>query len=217
MNTHGAGHGLRRAEFLRGVASGGFMVALLGGGRSAFGQTAGYPVSTPQNDIGSLARDVYQYAYPIVLMDITRQQATAVPNATTTVGRAPINQFAHFRRYPDANARDVVRFNFDTLYSFAWLDLSHEPIILSVPDTGGRYYLVPTLDMWSDVFSSLGARTTGTNTGHFAYVAPGWRGNLPAGVARIEAPTSTIWMMGRIQTNGEATTTTFTRFKTASN
>jgi hypothetical protein len=151
-----------------------------------------------------IAREIYQYAYPIVLMDVTMRQVTAVPNATAVHGRAPINQFAYFRTYPDADARDVVRFNFDTLYSFAWADLRKGPVILSVPDTGGRYYLVPTLDMWSDVFSSLGSRTTGTGAGNFAYVAPGWRGELPAGVQRIDAPTSMIWIMGRIQTNGPA-------------
>lgn len=150
----------------------------------------------------ALIKDVYTYAYPLVLMDVTQRQATNVPNATAVSMRAPVNQFAHFRSYPDANAKDVVRFNFDTLYSFAWLDLSQGPVILTVPDTGGRYYLVPTLDMWTDVFSSLGARTTGTQAGHFAYVPPGWTGTLPDGVEKIQAPTSMIWMMGRTQTNG---------------
>ncbi|ODM75787.1 DUF1254 domain-containing protein [Bradyrhizobium elkanii] len=149
-----------------------------------------------------IAREVYQYAYPIVLMDVTMRQSTAVANATAVRGRAPINQFAYFRTYPDADAKDVVRFNFDTLYSFAWTDLSKGPMILSVPDTGGRFYLVPTLDMWTDVFSSIGSRTTGTKAGNFAYCLPGWKGKLPAGVQRIDAPTSMIWVMGRIQTNG---------------
>jgi hypothetical protein len=149
-----------------------------------------------------IAREGYIYAYPIVLMDATMRQTTAVPNATAVAGRAPINQFAHFRTYPKADVRDVVRFNFDTLYSFAWVDVSKGPMVLTVPDTGGRYYLVPTLDMWTDVFCSLGSRTTGTGAGDFAYAPPGWRGDLPAGIMRIEATTSMIWMMGRIQTNG---------------
>lgn len=155
-----------------------------------------------EQNVREIAREAYQYAYPIVLMDATMRQTTAVPNATAVRGRAPINQFAYFRSYPAADAKDVVRFNFDTLYSFAWADLSKGPMILSVPDTGGRFYLVPSLDMWSDVFSSVGSRTTGTKAGHFAYVAPGWKGKLPADVQRIDAPTSMIWLMGRVQTNG---------------
>ncbi len=150
----------------------------------------------------ALVKDAYIYAYPLVLMDVTRQQVTNVPNSTTVSMRAPLNQFAHFRSYPKADAKDVVRFNFDTLYSFAWLDLSQGPIILSVPDTNGRFYLVPTLDMWTDVFASVGARTTGTKAGHYAYVPPGWTGTLPDGVEKIQAPTSLVWMMGRTQTNG---------------
>ena len=158
--------------------------------------------SLSDQEAHEIAREAYLYAYPIVLMDVTMRQSTAVPTATTMPGRAPINQFAYFRAYPAADAKDVVRFNFDTLYSFAWVDLSKGPMILSVPDTGGRYYLVPSLDMWTDVFASVGSRTTGTAAGHFAYVPPGWQGDLPAGVQRINAPTSMIWVMGRVQTDG---------------
>src|SRR5262245_49776399 len=149
-----------------------------------------------------IARDAYIYAYPIVTMDVSMRQSTNVPNANTIPLRAPINQFAHARTYPRAEDRDVVRYNFDTLYSFAWLDLSREPIVLSVPDTGGRYYLLPMLDMWTDVFSVVGSRTTGTKAGNFALVAPGWSGMLPEGMTKIVAPTPTIWILGRTQTNG---------------
>jgi len=151
-----------------------------------------------------IARDAYIYAYPIVTMDVSMRQATNVPNANTTALRAPINQFAHARTYPRAEDRDVVRYNFDTLYSPVWLDLSREPIVLSVPDTGGRYYLLPMLDMWTEVFSVVGARTTGTTAANFALVAPGWIGKLPADVTKIVAPTAMIWILGRTQTNGPA-------------
>src|SRR5262245_58686934 len=151
-----------------------------------------------------IARDAYVFAYPIVTMDMSMRQSTNVPNATTIPLRAPINQFAHARTYPRAEDRDVVRYNFDTLYSPVWLDLSSEPIILSVPDTEGRYYLLPMLDMWTDVFSVVGSRTTGMKAGNFALVAPSWKGKLPEGVTEIVAPTPTIWILGRTQTNGPA-------------
>ncbi|RDJ14374.1 DUF1254 domain-containing protein [Rhizobium grahamii] len=151
-----------------------------------------------------IARDAYVFAYPIVTMDISRSQSTNVPNAHSIPLRAPINQFAHARTYPRAEDKDVVRYNFDTLYSPVWLDLAPEPVILSVPDTAGRYYLLPMLDMWTDVFSVVGSRTTGAKAANFALTAPGWNGTLPDGTTKIVAPTSTIWILGRTQTNGPA-------------
>jgi hypothetical protein len=160
--------------------------------------------TTSERRAYEIARDAYVYGYPIVTMDVSMHQSTNVPDAKTIALRAPVNQFAHARTYPRAEDRDVVRYNFDTLYSPVWLDLAPEPIVLSVPDTSGRYYLLPMLDMWTDVFSVVGSRTTGTKAGDFALVAPGWSGTLPEGMAKIVAPTSTIWILGRTQTNGLA-------------
>jgi hypothetical protein len=162
------------------------------------------PLPLTRDQVTALARDAYYYAFPLVLMDITMRQATNVPNATTLRMRAPVNQFAHFRAYPEANSRDIVRFNFDTLYSFAWLDLSKQPMVLTVPDSGGRYYLVPMLDMWTDVFAVPGSRTTGGQARNFLIVPPGWQGRVPKGLEVIQAPTPTVWVMGRTQTNGPA-------------
>ena len=47
-------------------------------------------------------------------------------------------------------------------YSAAWIDLREGPLVLSVPDTGGRYYVMPFMDAWTNVFAAIGKRTTGT-------------------------------------------------------
>jgi hypothetical protein len=104
--------------------------------------------------------------------------------------------------FPTADMRQVVRPNFDTLYSLAYLDLTKEPMTVSVPDTGGRYYLLPMLDMWSDVFASPGWRTTGTQAGNFLITPRGWSGTVPAGFTQIEAPTPYVWIIGRTKTDG---------------
>lgn len=152
--------------------------------------------------VRALASDLIVYGLPLVLMDTTMRQQTNVPDASSVAMRAPVNQFAHFRAWPRPDSREIVRYNFDTLYSFAWVDVSAEPVVLTVPPSPQRYYLVPVLDMWTDVFLDPGTRVTGEAGGQFAIVARGWRGELPEGVHRVEAPTPVVWVMGRVQTNG---------------
>lgn len=147
--------------------------------------------------------EAYVFLYPLVLMDVTRRQMTNV-EAGKQIGRGPMGAFAHAREYPGADFRDVVRPNFDTLYSVAWLDVRPEPVIVSAPDTGSRYYMLPMLDMWTDVFATPGTRTSGNAAQDFAVVPVGWTGQLPAGVRRIETPTPMLWIIGRVKTGGPA-------------
>jgi hypothetical protein len=118
--------------------------------------------------------------------------------------KGPMNVFVNVPAYPTAEMKTVVRPNFDTLYSSAWLDLTKEPMLVSVPDTDGRYYLLPMLDMWTDVFASPGWRTTGTGAQTFLVTPPGWTGTVPDGVAQINASTPYVWIIGRIKTDGPA-------------
>jgi hypothetical protein len=151
----------------------------------------------------AIAQEAYLYFYPLVTMDVTRKQLINSGPKTAGIGGPP-NTFDNIQAYPTADMKAVVRPNFDTLYSSAWLDLTREPMVVSVPDTGGRYYLLPMLDMWSDVFTSPGWRTTGTKAADFLVVPPGWNGNVPEGFTRINAPTPYVWIIGRTKTDGPA-------------
>ena len=160
---------------------------------------AAEPIS--EQDAYDIGVDAYIYLFPLVLMDTTRRQAVNV-ELGQAIGRGPMNVFTHVPIFPPADFRDIVRPNFDTLYSITWLDLTKEPMVVAAPDTQSRYYLLPMLDMWTDVFASPGKRTTGTGAGRFAVVPPDWRATLPEGVERIDAPTPYVWIVGRTQTNG---------------
>lgn len=178
----------------------------------AHATTARSETMSPQ-EAHDIAVNAYLYFYSPVTMDVTRKQLTNSPPGKDAIG-APMNSFANIAAYPTADMRTVVRPNFDTLYSSAWLDLTKEPAIVSVPDTHGRYYLLPMLDMWTDVFASPGWRTTGTQAGTFIITPPGWRPDLreklteefrlPKDTQRIDAPTPYVWIIGRTKTGGPA-------------
>ncbi|BFV60971.1 DUF1254 domain-containing protein [Kitasatospora sp. CMC57] len=154
-------------------------------------------------DPRTLAREAYTYLYPLVMMDVTRRQGTS-PAAAERPGYGPPNQFDHLREFPSAEFRAVVRPNFDTLYSNAWLDLTGGPVKLHVTDTADRYFMLPLMDMWTDVFATIGKRTTGTGDQDYLIVGPGHDGTAQAGVTVLRAPTPHVWIIGRTQTNGPA-------------
>jgi len=164
-----------------------------------------------EQEAQAIAVDAYNYFYPLVSMDVTRRQATNV-EAGKAFMRGPANAFAATSTFPQAGNRDVVRVNFDALFANAWLDLTKGPVVVSAPDTEGRFYLLPMLDMWTDVFAVPGWRTTGTAAQTFLVTPPGWRPDLrdrfidefklPKDTQRINAPTPYVWIIGRIKTDG---------------
>src|SRR5450631_777952 len=154
-----------------------------------------------EQEAHSIAVDAFVYFYPLLSMDVTRKQFTNIEPGKE-FGKGPMNTFVNVPEYPPADFKGVVRSNFDTLYSIAWLDLTKEPLVVSAPDTAGRFYLLPMLDMWTDVFASPGSRTTGTEAASFLVTAPGWNGAVPDGLIRLAAPTPYVWVIGRTKTDG---------------
>jgi hypothetical protein len=175
-------------------------------------QPAGAAEPLAEAEAHDIAVEAYVYLYPLLTMDLTRRQLTNVEAKPGAIG-GPVNRFNNVPTFPPADLKVVVRPNFDTLYSSAWLDVSKEPVVVSAPDTNGRYYLLPMLDMWTDVFASPGWRTTGTGPATYLIASPGWRPDLrdrfdewklPPGTQRIDAPTPHVWIIGRTKTDGPA-------------
>jgi len=143
-----------------------------------------------------LAASAYLYGYPLVIMEETRKSMVA--NGGT-------NQLRHTQVFPDSDFRLVVRPNVDTVYTIAWIDLTQGPQILSMPSTGDRYYVLPFMDAWTNVFERRGTSTTGNGAQEIAVVGPDYNGELPAGIASIvKSPTNMVWLAARIQSDSEA-------------
>ena len=145
------------------------------------------------------------YGFPYIYNAKLRHDWVTSKRDPAVVPYAAVNHFWHAARVMDASYRDGGCPNNDTLYSLAWLDLGEEPVILSHPDMGDRYFTFELMGFSSDNYDYVGQRTTGSKAGHFAICGPGWQGNLPPGVrAILPAPTPWILLLGRTLVDGDA-------------
>ena len=146
------------------------------------------------------AVDAYLYGYPLITFDIARMQQTNV--ALSDPERAPMGQMIRMRTYPAVDNHCCAAPNADTLYTEAWLDVSKEPSVLSIPDMGTRYYIIPMLDGYSEVMSVASPATTGYKAQTYAITGPGWTGTLPPGVTEVKSATRMVWVLGRVYCTG---------------
>jgi hypothetical protein len=143
----------------------------------------------------ALAEQAYVWAYPLVL-------SYTLFNASLSRGVAP-NRFVvqAVLSTPAVNAAGP---NVDTLYGSTWLDLTHEPQVIVVPDTHDRYYSIQLVDAYGNSFAYIGRRATGTKAGAYAITAPGWTGKLPQGVKQIAATTPHVFALTRTLVSGDS-------------
>jgi hypothetical protein len=147
----------------------------------------------------SIATDAFVYAYSLITTEVTRVQMSSLEKPEGM--RAPMGQFGNVQRYPPADFRGVSAPNADTLYSFAWLDLS-EPVVFSHPDMGKRYYLFEMTDLWMTDFDAPGTRTAGGKAQNYLITGPGWSGTVPAGMKQIKSATQYMVIAGRTYADG---------------
>src|SRR5258708_4587744 len=164
---------------------------------------AGTPSSSPKTAgwIKDEVADSYVFGYPLVLMDIAREASTG-----TDPGQAPVNTLRHAQALPPVGAARPPTPSLDTLDSTGWLDVSSEPVIVSLPESRGRYLDARALDMWTNVIWSTGAqsgaRPANLKAQTIAFVPKDWKGDLPTNAKRIDVPTRYVWFAVRIQSNG---------------
>ena len=151
------------------------------------------------DDLAALAADAYVYGFPLVI-DL---QAVGGGVDMGLLAPAPFNSFSHASKLAGPDDR-FVSINNDTIYSIAQVDVSGGPVLLRVPDTAGRYYVLQFVDAWTNNFAYVGRRATGTAAGSFLLVPPGWKSDPPDGAAVIEFPTYVGTIVGRWACDGPA-------------
>lgn len=160
----------------------------------------GRPMGNDAHDeLTTIGIEAYTFLYPLVLMKRTASQMTNVARAGDKPLKAPVGAFVHVPAFPPGDFKGVVRPNFDTLYSSAFVDLTDGPVMLTVPAAGDNYYLLPMYDMFGEVFACPGTRTTGNGEQLLALVPPGWQGGLPDGARSIRCPHTFFWIIGRTE------------------
>ena len=150
-----------------------------------------------------IAADAYLYAYPMLYNYKTLFQQAVDPSFPGYVGG--FNRFRHYSRGFTPADKDIVTPSNDTPYSWAWLDLRTEPMVVSVPASPDRYYVLQWFDLYTHNFAYLGSRATGTAAGHYLFVGPGWKGETPAGITKVlRAETEIIGTLTRTSWSGPA-------------
>src|SRR3954471_6516977 len=125
-----------------------------------------------KTEVAAVAAEAFVFGYPLVLSDRVRLWMTDVSHPDPVRMTAPLNAFVHARELPETTAEGAAAPHADTLRSNAWLDLGDGPVVLNVPDTHGHYYAMSVVDLWTNVFAAIGARSTGSTPGAYAFVAP---------------------------------------------
>ena len=127
----------------------------------------------------AIAEEAYIFAYPMVMN--YRSHYLVGLNEASPFFKAPYNKIVSDTEPADHTRHDVVTMNADTPYTLFGLDLNAEPVVVSVPDVPDRYYVFQFIDMYTHNFAYIGTRTTGNKAGHYLFVGPKWKEEIPKG------------------------------------
>ena len=147
--------------------------------------------------------EAYIYGYPLLMLGMTERVGTTIPAPDIKLGGAPLNQFGKEKVLPDYTFTAVVLPSTSTLYASSFLNLKVEPVILHIPNMESRFFILQMLDAWTEVSDESPGSRLGSAPGDYALVGPDFTGDLPASIQHvIHMPTNTMWIIGRIYTNG---------------
>ncbi len=153
-------------------------------------------------EVRAIAKEAWLYAFPMMESYNTWYAQAVDKDSPTYVGG--FNKFRHYSQAFTPANHDVVTPNNDTPYSWAWLDLRAEPIVISVPEVPkDRYYVLQFIDLFTFNCAYIGSRSTGNEAGNFMMVGPQWKGEILPGFKKVfRVETQIIVILGRTQLNG---------------
>lgn len=155
---------------------------------------------TPE-EAQAIAQEAYVYAFP--MMENYRTMYVQAIDRTAPGYGAPFNEFVHKTELLGPEFKDIVRPNNDTMYSFAWLDLRAQPIVITVPEIKDRYYSVQLVDMFTHNFAYVGTRATGTEAGSYVIAGSQWQGSKPGGAKGVfRSETNFVYCIVRTEVDG---------------
>ncbi|MCK3864128.1 MULTISPECIES: DUF1254 domain-containing protein [Pseudomonas] len=139
----------------------------------------------------AIAKEAYLYGFPVVQM-----YKTLYTQAVDKGGahfKAPFNHIGNTAQVLTPKDTALPSPNADTPYSFVWMDLRKEPLVLTLPRIEDeRYYSVQLIDLYSQNIAYLGTRSTGNNGGHYMIAGPDWKGQQPVDIDRVVYSESNI-------------------------
>ena len=158
-------------------------------------------VAPTPNEATAIAEEAYIYAFP--MMENYRTMYVQAIDRTAPGYMGGFNELVHKTELLGPDFKDVVRPNNDTMYSFAWLDLRSQPVVITVPEIKNRYYSVQLVDMFTHNFDYIGTRATGTEAGSYVIAGPEWGGTKPRDAkAVLQSESSFVYCVIRTEVGG---------------
>jgi hypothetical protein len=143
----------------------------------------------------AIAEDGFIYGLPIVMNYAVMYEYSVDKNSGQY--KAPFNQIKNEPRVFTYKDTAVITPNSDTPYSFAWMDLRAEPVVLSVPAVDPkRYYSIMLCDGNTFNYGYIGSRATGSEAGDYMVAGPDWQGATPPGIKKVFRSTTQFSIAG---------------------
>lgn len=121
---------------------------------------------------------------PTYIMEVTRARMTSTsPNPHFPY--APMGQIGNADRLATPEDTYVKAPNNDTLYSYAWLNLSEHSYVLEIPDFGNRYYVESFINNYNFNFFNVSSKLFGSGPATVFIVSPQFEHTIAQGPVKL--------------------------------